>query len=178
MWHNARRYPSTRKTSTISGMNNIAELLRLINNLIRIGTIAKISYGDPAVNPPVPPLVRVQCGELLTGWIRWIESRAGTTRTWCPPTLGEQVVIIAPGGDLNTAFVLTGLFSERHRAPSDHGEHFHAVMPDGATVDYNHVEKHLTFNTPGDITITAKGDIRITAQGDLHLKGSKIFENA
>lgn len=158
-------------------MNNVAELKRLIANLIRIGTIAEVDHGNPDAAPPKPPRVRVDIGELKTGWLHWIEGRAGTTRTWCPPTVDEQVLVFAPGGDLNAAVVLTGLFRGLHPAPSDNGDHFHAVMPDGAVIDYNHVEHHLTVDIPGDIMINAKGDIRITASGDMHLKGRNIFEN-
>lgn len=161
----------------MGGMENIAELRRLIHNLIRVGIVTDVDYGDPAAEPPKPPRVRVEIGELETNWLRWIESRAGTTRTWCPPTVDEQVIVFAPGGDLNTAVVLTGLFRNIHRAPSDNGDHFHAVMPDGAVIDYHHVEHHLKVDIPGDITINATGDIRITASGDMHLKGRNIFEN-
>ncbi len=158
-------------------MTNAAELLRLIHNLIRFGTIAEVDHGNPNVEPVQPPRVRVDIGDMKTGWLRWIETRAGTTRTWCPPTVDEQVIVISPGGDLNAAVVLTGLFRDLHRAPSDNGDHFHAVMPDGAVIDYNHVEHHLKVDIPGDITINAKGEIRITATGDMYLKGRNIYEN-
>ena len=158
-------------------MTNAAELLRLLHNLIRFGTIAEVDHGNPDVDPPVPPRVRVDIGDMKTGWLRWIESRAGTTRTWCPPTVDEQVIVISPGGDLNAGVVHTGLFRDLHPAPSDNGDHFRVVMPDGAVIDYNHIEHHLKVDIPGDITINATGEIRITASGDMHLKGRNIYEN-
>jgi phage baseplate assembly protein V len=158
-------------------MNNVAEIKRLIENLIRFGTIAEVDHGNPNVEPVQPPRVRVDIGDMKTGWLRWIETRAGTTRTWCPPTVDEQVIVISPGGDLGAAVVLTGLFRDLHPAPSDNGDHFHAVMPDGAVIDYHHVEHHLKVDIPGDITINATGEIRITASGDMHLKGRNIYEN-
>ena len=57
---------------------NLVELLRLIHNLIRLGTIAEVDHARARV--------RVQSGELLTNWLPWIEARAGTTRDWDPPT--------------------------------------------------------------------------------------------
>lgn len=156
---------------------NMPELLRLIHNLIRTGVIAEVDHGDPAASPPVPPKVRVDIGELTTGWLPWLEQRAGTTKTWCPPTVDEQVLVISPGGDPKAAVVLTGLFRDQNPAPSDSGDHFHAVMPDGAVIDYHHVEHHLTVDVPGDITINATGDVRITAAGDMYLKGRNIYEN-
>ena len=56
-------------------MNNVAELKRLIANSIRIGAIAEVDHGNPDAAPPKPPRVQV-IGELTTGWLHWIESRA------------------------------------------------------------------------------------------------------
>lgn len=61
---------------------NLVELLRLVHNLIRLGTIAEVDHSHAQV--------RVQSGELLTNWLPWLEARAGTTRTWSAPTVGEQ----------------------------------------------------------------------------------------
>ena len=62
---------------------DLAELARLIENLIRIGTVADVRHGNP-------PTVRVRTGGITTTWRPWCERRAGTTRTWSPPTKGEQ----------------------------------------------------------------------------------------
>ncbi|MGM0535551.1 MAG: phage baseplate assembly protein V [Pseudomonadota bacterium] len=150
-------------------LQSAAELLRLIHNLVRLGTVAEVDHARARV--------RVATGEITTAWLRWIDSRAGTTRTWCPPTVDEQVVVFSPGGDMAAAVVLTGLYRDAHPAPSDSGDHFHAEMPDGAVIDYDHVAGHLKAIIPGDITINATGEIRITAQGDMHLKAANIFEN-
>ncbi|MCX2525489.1 hypothetical protein [Larsenimonas rhizosphaerae] len=37
------------------------ELARLLQNLIRLGTVAEVDHADVCV--------RVQCGELLTDWV-------------------------------------------------------------------------------------------------------------
>lgn len=92
-------------------MNNVAELLRLIHNLIRTGTIAEVDHAAARV--------RVKSGALLTDWLPWIESRAGTSRSWNPPTVGEQVMLFSPGGDPAAGLVLTGLFSNAHPTPAN-----------------------------------------------------------
>jgi phage baseplate assembly protein V len=50
--------------------------------------------------------------------IRWIERRAGRTRTWSPPSQGEQVVLLCPGGEIGAAVALRGLFSSACPAPA------------------------------------------------------------
>lgn len=47
-----------------------AEILRLIENLLRTGTVAEIQHGKP-------PRVRVTSGGLDTDWLPWAERRAG-----------------------------------------------------------------------------------------------------
>ncbi|UMT46983.1 hypothetical protein AOY90_15755 [Escherichia coli] len=41
-------------------------------------------------------------------WLQWLTHRAGRSRTWWAPSVGEQVLILAVGGELDTAFVLPG----------------------------------------------------------------------
>lgn len=126
-------------------MHSTAEILRLIHNLIRFGTIAEVDHAAARV--------RVTSGELLTAWLPWIESRAGTTRSWCPPTVGEQVIVLSPGGDLAAAVVLTGLFRAQHPAPSHSPDLFHAVFPDDASIEYDHA-KHRLHAVTGSSSIT------------------------
>nr|WP_300306896.1 phage baseplate assembly protein V [Halomonas sp.] len=163
-------------------MNNTAELLRLINNLIRFGTIAEVDHGEPGKRLPC---VRVKIGELLTTWLVWQEARAGTTRTWCPPTVGEQVLVLAPGGDLAGAAVLPGFFRTQHPAPSNSPDLFHAVMPDGASFEYNHAAHRLHAVTgPSSITMdrsrillsTNGSTLEMDAAG-IRLNGSRIDLN-
>ena len=45
--------------------------------------------------------------------------RAGADREWDPPTIGEQVVLLSPSGNLAQGVVLTGLFSDLIPANGD-----------------------------------------------------------
>jgi hypothetical protein len=49
---------------------------------------------------------------------------------------GEQVLLLAIGGELDTAFVLPGIFSDDHPAPSGSPDAFHVSFPDGAVIEY------------------------------------------
>jgi len=66
-------------------------------------------------------------GEFLTCWIPWKE-RAGVIRTWCPPSVGEQVTVISENGDLTDAYCDTGTFSNANPAPHNQGGEFKQVI--------------------------------------------------
>jgi phage baseplate assembly protein V len=55
-------------------------------------------------------LCRVQTGGMQTTWLNWLTTRAGRSRVWWAPSVGEQVLLLAIGGELDTAFVLPGIF--------------------------------------------------------------------
>ncbi|PHV25245.1 oxidoreductase [Janthinobacterium sp. BJB426] len=124
-----------------------SDLLRLLQNLIRLGTIAEIKGAK----------ARVRLGPTLTTeWLKWATRRAGSTRTWSAPTVGEQVIVLSPGGDLTHGIILPALYSQEFDAPntsdSIHTKHY----PDGAVVQYDHAAHALTATLPGGTaTITA-----------------------
>ncbi|MDY0902011.1 phage baseplate assembly protein V [Pantoea agglomerans] len=99
----------------------LTEIMRLITNLIRTGIVSEVD--------PVNWLCRVKTGDLETNWINWLTLRAGSTRTWWKPTVGEQVVLLSLGGNLETAFALPAIYSEAF-PPPDYSE-------DGDTTEYS-----------------------------------------
>lgn len=109
---------------------NSVELSRRLENIIRIGTVAEIDYAARRV--------RVESGELLTGWLKWRAGRAGQTRTWDPPTIGEQVMILSPSGELANGIVLPSIYCDEFDAPSGNRDEHTVRYPDGAQVTYNH----------------------------------------
>ncbi|PJC98607.1 hypothetical protein GQ37_009600 [Janthinobacterium sp. BJB1] len=87
---------------------DLSDLLRLLQNLIRLGTIAEVKGAK----------ARVQLGPtLITEWLNWATPRAGSTRTWSAPTVGEQVIVFSPGGDLTRGVILPALYSQEFDAP-------------------------------------------------------------
>lgn len=51
-------------------------------------------------------------------------------------SVGEQVLLLAIGGELDTAFVLPGIFSDDNPAPSASADAWHVAFPDGAVIEY------------------------------------------
>lgn len=113
----------------------LADLSRRFESLIRTGTIHSVDHA--AVR------VRVASGKLLTAWLPWLESRAGTTTTWSPPTVGEQVILLCPSGEPASGIVLRGLNTDDTPPPSASEDDHVTLYPDGARFSYNHVTSHL-----------------------------------
>ncbi|ELY7545513.1 phage baseplate assembly protein V [Cronobacter turicensis] len=106
----------------------IAEIQRLLRNLIRIGTVSTVNLDDG--------LCRIDTGNNTTGWLHWLSARAGKTRSWNAPSVGEQVLVLCIGGELDTGFVLPGIFSDANPAPSASSDALHWSFPDGAVIEY------------------------------------------
>lgn len=75
---------------------NIQELARALRNMIRTGLVVETDLNAGRC--------RVQTGGMCTDWLQWLTCRAGRSRTWWAPSVGEQVLILAVGGELDTAF--------------------------------------------------------------------------
>ena len=63
---------------------------------------------------------------IVTAWLPWLTARAGTVLTWSAPSLGEQVLLLAPTGDLAQAFVLPAVYRIPLEPPTD--PHLHALL--------------------------------------------------
>ena len=126
---------------------DLSDLLRLLQNLIRLGTIAEVKGAK----------ARVRLGPTLTTeWLKWATRRAGSTRTWSAPTVGEQVIVFSPGGDLTRGIILPALYSQEFDAPETSDSIHTTHYPDGAVVQYDHAAHALTATLPGGTaTITA-----------------------
>lgn len=161
----------SRARGSISGMD-IATLARLLENLIRFGTIEAVQMK--------PPRVKVKSGNIITTWRPWLALRAGADREWDPPTLGEQCVLFSPSGNLAQGIVLTGLFSDLINANGDREGLHRRTYRDGAVIEYDSIAKHLRATLPGTAEVTAVGNVSITTQaalsatatGDITLKSA------
>lgn len=158
-------------------MNEYAALSRLIENLIRLGTVAEVDHGSLKDNRP--PRLRVQSGELLTGWLPWFALRAGADRTWDPPTVGEQVVLFSPSGLTEQGIALTGLCSQQYPANADRAGLHRRTYADGAVIEYDSVAHRLRAILPeaGITDLTSPGGINIIGpinhQGDYTQTGNQ-----
>lgn len=151
--------------------------------LLRFGTIAEVDLAGARC------VVRV--GDVLTGPIRWAEMRAGKTRTWSPPSVNEQILLLCPEGELEAGVALRGVGCDAYPAP---GHSLRELMEfeDGAVLAYDPVTHALDVLLPagatvrfvatGGVTIdasdggvTIKGDVEV--EGDVTAKGVSLIEH-
>ncbi len=90
---------------------DLGDTERRISGLINFGTVASADYDRPRL--------RVRIGSILTGWLPFLTFRAAKTVSWCPPELGEQVVVLAKDGDLSQGVVLGAIYQKRFPANGD-----------------------------------------------------------
>lgn len=135
----ARRFPA--RCQFMNGIT-VTELVRRIEQMLRLGTVVEVHHTEARC--------RVRSGQLLSAWVPWMVRRAGETRTWSPPTVGEQCLLLSPGGDASAAIALVGLYSAGRAAPSDNAAVHTTHFPDGAVVTYDHAAHALSATLPGD----------------------------
>jgi phage baseplate assembly protein V len=138
-----------------------------MGELIRFGTVAEV---DHAARRCV-----VSTGDLQTGPIRWMAGRAGGTKHWSPPTVGEQVMLLCPGGEFTAAVAMLGLSSDANELPGNSTKEV-TSYPDGAIVSYDPATHALEAVLPagGTARIVAPGGI--TLEGDVLVKGELTVE--
>lgn len=139
-------------------MNDFAAISRLIENLIRFGTIAEVDE--------VKARCRVKSGDILTAWRPWITLRAGEDREWNPPTVGEQVIFFSPSGLLAQGVALCGLPSDMFPANGDREALHRTTYRDGAVVEYDSAAHHLRAILP------AGGTTELESLGGISIKGN------
>lgn len=148
-------------------MNDASELHRLLGNLIRLGTVAEL---DLAV-----ARCRVDTGELQSDFVPWFVPRAGDTIEWSAPVVGEQGVLLCPGGDTHGAVFLRGVYSDAFAAPASEATKHLVRFADGALIEYDHAAHALTATLPGGGTATITADGGVTVNGPFVVNGESTF---
>ena len=146
------------------------EIERRLANVVRLGTVASVDADRARVR------VRYDRGAdgapVLTGWLPWLTHRAGAARTWWAPSPGEQVALLAPGGELPQAAVLPAIYRTTHPAPDSDPAKRVTLHPDGARIEYDATLHRLTAVLPAGATtaLTSPGGIAVT--GDVTVTGN------
>lgn len=156
----------------------LSEHERIIANLIRIGTVSAVDVSTACV--------KVKIGDVETDWVQWATVRAGSTRTWSCPSVGEQVMVFCPFGDLAQAIPALSLYQDTHPAPANDASVDRAAFADGSTVDYNSVSNTLTVNVSGagnvilnsaNVTVNASNQVTLNTPHTI-CKGQLTVEGA
>ena len=66
--------------------------LDIQEKLVQIAAIVEADYEQAKV--------KVKMGDIITHWLPWLTVRAHNNKTWWAPEVGEQVLLLAPSGEL------------------------------------------------------------------------------
>ena len=147
-------------TARSEGIDELAlpELERRSANQVRYGTVLSVDYANARV--------RIKSGELETAWLPWSTGRASPAkRRWDPPEVGEQVVMLAPTGDLRQAVVLTGVFQTSAAAPNASPDKDTTVYGDGTVVEYDRASHTLLAHLDDSMIRVTRTEILLQVGG-------------
>lgn len=147
----------------------LAELQRRVANLFRVGKVVEIDRAKARV--------KVEFNGVKSPWMPWSTGRAGAVRDWHPPSVGEQVCIVSPMGELGAGFVMPGgINSDAHAAP-DSRENVHRLdIPSGGAFEI-HVGGAVILIDNGKAQIVVGGKTlqiaggKMTFDGDVEITG-------
>lgn len=110
--------------------------------------------------------------EIEDGWntapLPWQERRAGKARTSSPPSVGEQVTVLSPGGETAAGLILLGVPSDAF-SPSEVREGLELFETDGGYSDrWDEEAKTRTIELPsgGELTVTIAGQPALFISAD------------
>lgn len=147
----------------------ISQLQRKLANIIRIGVIEEIDC--------LRARVRVKVDEIVTDWLPWITSKAGEERSWLPPSIDEQVVILSPSGELSLGVVLGSIYQQKYPAPENDKMISSLLFQDGTKLSYNKDNHHLEVSVVDKITLkVGSSSLEITNDG-IKLKANRVDLN-
>ncbi|WP_269792411.1 phage baseplate assembly protein V [Stenotrophomonas sp. Iso1] len=148
-------------------MSQRRELPAEVSNLIRTGSVTALQTS--------PPRVRVRTGEIETDWLRWGERRAGANaKTWSPPSVGEQVVLLCPEGDIGQAIAVCSLYSDSQPAPADVATVERTVYGDGSVVEFDVATSTLTVNVGQGRVVVNCDAATVTAASTVELDTPQV----
>ena len=149
----------------------LSALERRLSALFRTGRVIAVQARPPRVTVDIGP---DEAGRPVpAGPMPFFAPRAGETREWTPPDVGEAVGVLSPGGEDTAAFALPALWDDAYPPPADAAgdvvERWDALGKPGTEVGHTRVVRGATAALSrwelvlGPCVITAHGDGRITA---------------
>jgi phage baseplate assembly protein V len=139
----------------VAAMHDPADFARLIGDVIRVGSVASVDRASATCT--------VRIGDLLTDDVPWLAFRAGGTKCWSPPAIGEQGLLLCPEGDTAAGVFLAGMTSDANPAPSAADKVDLLRFVDGAEIRYDAAAHLLVAKLPagGRAELDAPAGIRL-----------------
>lgn len=151
---------------------DLTDLERRVANVVRFGVVSAADYGAARV--------RVTAGQITTGWLPVMTSRAHEDVTWWMPEVGEQVVVVAPTGDLAQGVVLGAVYQARYPAPADRPTVHRQVYADGTIQEYDREAHHWLLDmraNDGTMEILTGTTQILIMPGNVYIRADRIDLN-
>lgn len=126
------------------------------DELIRFGRVVSV---DHAAGKCVVEIDE----DLRTGPIRWAAPRMGDTRVWCPPTVGEQVLVLCPAGEIGAAIAIGGIACNAFPVPGNSPADL-IRFKDGAVLSYDPDSHILALSLPDGGKLALTGDLAVSGK--------------
>lgn len=140
---------------------------RALNMVLRMGTIYQVDFES------VPPLARIESGELITDLVPFPNEIGNNFRRWRPLRVGSQVLFACPSGDSRQA-VIVCTYNTVGLPQPDTDEATDLVLFDDGT-ELRKDGSQLLIDSAVPITIKAP---KITLQGPVQIDGASVTHNA
>lgn len=146
----------------------VEDIERRMRGAFRQGTVAEV---DPAAGTVRLKLGENDQGDYLSAPIPYAQT-AGAVKFHNPPSVGQQMMAMSPGGDLRQAVAMPLGFSEGNASPSGAGDQ-HVMTFGSVTITIKGDE--VSVATGGKVTIEAASEVSLSAGGcDAVLSGSGL----
>lgn len=130
--------------------------------ILRLGTIASVDLENGTVE--------VETGDVRTAPIPFSTGRAGATRIWSPPSAGEQVMLLCPGGDIEGAVAVGAIAQDAFPLAGNTLRELIAFA-DGALLAYDPEGHRLEIILPPGATIAINATGGVEIEGDISITG-------
>jgi phage baseplate assembly protein V len=139
--------------------------------MVKIGVISAVDHDAKKI--------RVEAGGMNSAWLPWPVEMGRNFRRWRPLREGQQVVMVAPSGELAQAAVIGMLYSSSLDAPETSPDLDLVLFDDGTSVSYDSANHHMEINCVGSVTIKGATDLLVDFGGSITVNaGSDITVNA
>lgn len=131
----------------------IGDLQRRMANIFRVGNVTEVDRSTARV--------KVQFQGVTTAWLPWMTGRAGAVKDWNPPSVGEQVCVCSPSGELAAGFIMPGSINyDGQSAPDSRANVQKLTLPAGGSYEIS----------VGGMTLVLAGG-KLTLNGDIEVTG-------
>lgn len=137
--------------------------------------LGELTYGRIASVDLVKGRVTIAIGDVETQPVRWFTGGSSGTRTWSRPKVGEQVMLIAPSGDIAGAVALRGLDCNAFPPIGDAAREL-IQFEDGAIVAYDPAAHKLEVVLPAGATVSIVAPGGVTLDCDVRITGDLLVE--